>query len=139
MDSVPGIKTISHSVVSRYFETLNAEMFEQTSELFAIDGILQPPFEQPIVGRDAIAQYLNEEAKGITAYPKQGTVRPLDNGCTEFQIAGKVQTSLFSVNVSWQFVLSPDNELFLAKIKLIASPQELLGLRKDRSATNVGS
>lgn len=131
------IEGVTNSAILSYFETLNSSNYEATSELFAIDGILQPPFEQPIVGRDAIAQYLNEEAKGITAHPKQGTVQTLDNGCTEFQIAGKVQTPLFSVNVSWQFVLSPNDELFLAKIKLIASPQELLGLRKDRSGANV--
>jgi hypothetical protein len=130
MDSVPEIKTISHPVVLRYFETLNAEAFDQTSELFAIGGILQPPFEKPVVGREAIAQYLKQEARGLIVEPHQGSSHLLDNGNTEFQIIGKVQTPVFGVNVAWQFVLSPADELLFAKVKLIASPQELLNLRR---------
>lgn len=124
------IEGISHSVILKYFETLNAGAFDQTSALFAIDGVMQPPFEKPIVGREAIAQYLKQEAKGLIAEPRQGNSQILDNGCLEFQITGRVQTPVFGVNVAWQFILSPDRELFLAKIKLIASPQELLSLRR---------
>ena len=41
-----------------YFETMNAGDFEPTAAMFAGDGVLNAPFEEPIVGREAIAPYL---------------------------------------------------------------------------------
>ena len=81
------------------------------------------------MGADAIAAYLQAEANGFKLQPRQGIVKLLDDGCTEVQVAGKVQTPLFSVNVSWLFVVNFEEKLLLAKIKLLASPQELLSLR----------
>ncbi|MGA7933838.1 MAG: nuclear transport factor 2 family protein [Kovacikia sp.] len=126
------IEGIDQPVILSYFQTLNAGEFGATSELFAVEGILQPPFEEAVEGRDAIAAYLQAEAKGLILQPDQGTSRPLENGCIEFQIAGKVQTAFFLVNICWDLLLSPQEEISLAKINLLASLQELLNLRAKR-------
>jgi hypothetical protein len=120
------IAGISEPVILRYFETLNEEAFEATSQLFAVDGVMQPPFEQPIEGQDAIAAYLHAEAKGLQLQPRRGVARLLEDGCTEVEVSGKVQTPIFGVNVSWLFRLNESKELVFARIKLLASPQELL-------------
>lgn len=124
------IDGVSHPTVLSYFETLNAGAFDATSELFAIDGVMQPPFEQPITGRDAIAEYLHREAIGITAQPLQGTVQPNENGEVEFEIVGRVQTPVFSVNVTWRIILNANDEVCFTRIKLNASPKELMNLRR---------
>lgn len=126
----PVIEGINESVIQRYFELLNGGEFHAASELFAEDGALQPPFEGQIVGRDAIANYLVKEAQGLILRPQWGQQQALDNGCTEFEIAGNVQTSLFTVNVSWTMILSPWQELFLVRVKLLASLQELVKFRR---------
>lgn len=130
MDAAQTLEVISHPTVLRYFETLNAEAFEAVSQLFAIEGVMHPPFESPIEGRDAIAQYLQKEAQGLKLEPQQESMQPLEDGCTEFQITGKVQTPVFGVNVSWRFIVNPADEIAFVKIKLIASPKELLNLRR---------
>jgi Nuclear transport factor 2 (NTF2) domain len=126
-----GIEGISHLIVVRYFETMNAGDFDAASELFAIDGAMNPPFESQIVGRSAIAEYLKREARGIQLNPQQGKVQQLDNGCTEYLVTGRVQTSVFGVGVSWRLILSPMDEIFLVGVKLIATPKELLNLRRS--------
>lgn len=123
------IAGVSEATVLRYFETLNAENFGATGKLFAAEGVLQPPFEKAVVGEEAIVAYLQAEAKGFVLQPRQGSHRSLEDGSTEVTVAGKVETPLFSVNVSWLFVLNCEHNLLLAKIKLLASPQELLSLR----------
>lgn len=124
------ITGIDEPVILKYFETLNAGDFQAAGELFAPEGSLLPPFDQPIVGPAAIATYLQQEAKGFVLQPCEGTAQRLEDGCTEFQIVGKVQTPLFAVNVAWRFVLSPEREILLTKIKLLAALQELLSLRQ---------
>ncbi|BAU10340.1 hypothetical protein LEP3755_08240 [Leptolyngbya sp. NIES-3755] len=119
------IDGISHPTILQYFETLNAGDFDATSELFAIDGAMQPPFEKPITGRDAIATYLKKEAPGLTAIPQAGIITEQD-----YQITGKVQMPMFGVNVTWYFVLDQNNEITFTRIKLNASPQELAKLRQ---------
>lgn len=123
------IEGISHPTILRYFETLNAGEFEATSQLFAIEGAMQPPFETPIVGRDAISAFLQKEAPGLIAMPRSGISQEVDTNCTEFQIVGKVQMPMFGVNVTWYFNLNAAGELTFTRIKLNASPQELLKLR----------
>lgn len=126
------IAGVDESTVLQYFTALNAGEFARVSQLFAIDGALHPPFEAGVVGRDAIAAYLEQEAKGFLLQPQSGTSTQLDNGCTEFEIVGQVQTPWFSVNVSWLFILSPTQEIFLVRVKLLASLQELLPLREAK-------
>lgn len=117
-------------VIVRYFTTLNAGEFEQTAALFTETGQLYPPFATVVQGREAIAQYLQAEAVGMKLLPRQATEERLEDGNLQIHILGKVQTPLFSVNVAWLFVLTPDNEIVGVAIKLLASPQELLKLRR---------
>ena len=125
------IEGINEPVVLRYFQTMNAGDYQETAALFADMGAMHPPFEQPIEGQEAIATYLETEAKGMQLLPRQGIAEPLEDGQTQFQVTGKVQTPLFGVNVTWIFILNSEREIFYAKIKLLASPQELLGLRRN--------
>lgn len=124
------IEGITDAVVLRYFETMNAGDYDATASLFAETGKMQPPFENLIVGREAIASYLKAEARGMQLSPKKGISEMLDDHQTQVQVSGKVQTPVFGVNVSWIFVLSPEQEILFTKIKLLASPQELLSLRR---------
>ncbi|NJR50520.1 MAG: nuclear transport factor 2 family protein [Leptolyngbyaceae cyanobacterium CSU_1_3] len=123
------IEGISEPTIIQYFDTLNQGNFAATSRLFTPSGILQPPFDSPLIGQTAIAQYLQAEAAGMKILPCKGLTQKSENGDTEIQVSGKVQTSLFGVNISWLFILTPTHKLSLAKIKLIASPRELLNLR----------
>ncbi len=128
---ITSIVDIKTPTILNYFEAFDAGDYEATSQQFAIDGTLHPPFESPIVGRDAIEHYLNAEAKGITSQPQQEAIgQILEDGCTEIQVTGRVKTPLFGVGVSWLFTLNDRQEIVLLKLKLIASPQELLKLRK---------
>ena len=123
---------IKESVIANYFATINQEDFEQTASLFSKDGTLLAPFEKPLVGKEAIALYLTKEAKGMKLFPLQEIEEATQEDYKKIKIVGKVQTPFFSVNVSWYFTLNQANQIAIAKIKLIASPQELLGLQKSR-------
>ena len=124
------IEGIDESVVWRYFQTMNAADYEGTAALFGPTGTLHPPFEEPIEGKEAIATYLKAEAKGMQLFPKEGIAEALEEDQIQVQVKGKVQTSLFGVNVAWVFILNPKREILYAQIKLLASPQELLNLRR---------
>ncbi|MEH1934394.1 MAG: ketosteroid isomerase family protein [Nostoc sp.] len=119
------IEGIREPSVLRYFETLNAGEFEATAALFAVDGVMRPPFESDIVGKDAIAAYLKQEGQNIKAYPNTGIVETLENATIQVQVTGKAQTSWCSVNVLWLFILNQQRQIFYTRIKLLASPQEL--------------
>lgn len=124
------IDGVTESTILNYFQSLNAGNFLATAGLFALDGELNPPFESPVVGRDAIAAYLEQEAIRMELLPKEGTIEELENNYTQIQVKGKVKTPLFSVNVGWIFVLNAQQEIAAATVKLLASPQELLSLRR---------
>lgn len=62
--------------------------------------------------------------------PRQGIAQTLDNEQIQVQVTGKVQTSWCGVNVSWLFVLNQRREIVAATVKLLASPQELVNLRR---------
>nr|WP_267871352.1 ketosteroid isomerase family protein [Nostoc sp. CHAB 5715] len=125
------IEGITETSVLRYFETLNAGEFEATAALFAVDGVMRPPFESDIVGTDAIAAYLKQEGQNIKAYPNTGIAEALENATIQVQVTGKAQTSWCSVNVLWLFILNQQRQISYTKIKLLASPQELLSLRRE--------
>lgn len=125
------IEGITEPTILRYFETLNAQDFQVTAALFAEDGVMHPPFESGIVGLDAIAAYLQQEAQGIKAYPHQGITENSESGEIQIQVAGKAQTSWCGVNVLWLFILNQRQQIIDARIKLLASPQELLALRRQ--------
>ncbi|MEH2027791.1 ketosteroid isomerase family protein [Nostoc sp.] len=126
------IEGITETSVLRYFQTLNAGEFEATAALFAVDGVMRPPFESDIVGIAAIAAYLKQEGQNIQAYPNAGIAETLENGDIQVQVTGKAQTSWCSVNVLWLFILNQQRQIFYTRIKLLASPQELLSLRREK-------
>jgi len=123
------IAGITKPTVLRYFETLNAGDFEATANLFAEDGVLHAPFEEPIIGSSSIATYLKTEARGMQLEPQQGVSEILEDGNVEVQVSGRVQTSAFGINVAWLFLLNSDQKILSVTVKLLASPQELLNLR----------
>jgi hypothetical protein len=125
------IADIREPSVWRYFTSMNAGDFETTVALFHRDGVLNPPFEEPITGREAIAIYLQVEAEGMQLYPREGVSHKLEDGKTEIFLTGKVDTPLFGVNVSWQFFLDSQGEITSVTVKLLAEPQELLMLRSQ--------
>jgi hypothetical protein len=125
------IAGITKPTVLRYFETLNAGDFDATANLFAEDGVLHAPFEEPIIGSSSIATYLKTEARGMQLEPQQGVSQILEEGNVEVQVSGRVQTSAFGINVAWLFLLNSDQKLLSVTVKLLASPQELLNLRSQ--------
>ncbi|MEG4986945.1 nuclear transport factor 2 family protein [Microcoleus sp. BR0-C5] len=125
------IAGITNPTVLRYFETLNAGDFDATANLFADDGVLHAPFEDPIIGNISIATYLKKEARGMQLEPQKGVSQILEDGTVEVQVSGRVQTSAFGVNVGWLLLLNSDQKLLSVTVKLLASPQELLNLRSQ--------
>lgn len=123
------LAALSEPAIAHYFETLNLGDFEATGRLFASEGVLHAPFEDPIVGPSAISAYLAAEAKGMQLIPQQGVTQALANGNLQVQLNGRVNTPVFGVNVGWIFVLNQQGEIMSATIKLLASPQELMNLR----------
>lgn len=113
-----------------YFSALSAGEFTTVAELFAPAGQMYPPFESPITGPDAIAAYLEQEAIGMELQPQRSTTTETETGDRQVEVRGKVKTSLFTVNVGWLFVLNSQDQILEARIKLLASPQELLNLRR---------
>ena len=124
------IEGINEPTILSYFETLNAGDFQATAALFAPDGVMYAPFESGIVGFDAIATYLQQEAAGMRAQPHEGIAQTQADNSTKVQVSGKVQMPLFGVNVSWLFLLNFQQQITSVTVKLLASPQELLKLRQ---------
>lgn len=123
------IERITEPTILSYFTTLNAGDFTATSRLFAENGVMYPPLESAVLGPEAIATYLHQEAQDIKAEPQQGITENLADNHIQIQITGKAHTSWCSVNVSWLFILNPQREIQEARIKLLASPQELISLK----------
>ena len=131
--------------IQAYFDTVNRKAFVETAELFAEEGKIIPPFDQPVEGRAAIATYLNQEASDMTFTPleceaeleceaackaEDHTDSPNSSDTESFIVKGKVKNSLFVVNVGWQFVLLKTGEIKSVKVKLLASLQELMKIRR---------
>jgi len=127
------VEGIKEPAIVSYFEAMNADDFEAALALFTPDGALQPPFQKPIVGREAIAKYMRAEAQGLNIMPKQGIFEALPDGSKQLRVTGVVQTPWFGVNVGmnigWRFLLNPQGKIFFVAIDMLASPQELLSLR----------
>lgn len=127
------IDGINEPAVSSYVTAMNADDFKSAVELFTTDGALQPPFQKPIVGREAIAKYMREEAQGLNMMPQQGISEKTPDGSKQVKVTGVVQTPWFGVNVgmniSWRFLINRENKIFFVAIDMLASPQELLNLR----------
>ncbi|WP_287128305.1 orange carotenoid protein N-terminal domain-containing protein [Candidatus Cyanaurora vandensis] len=138
-EPAPKTKTlegITEPAVLGYFEAMNEDRFETAAALFAPEGSLQPPFQQPIVGREGIIRYMREEAQGLNMLPEQGICEVQNDGSKQLKITGKVQTPWFGVNVAmniaWRFALNTQGEIFFVAIDMLASPEELLNLRPSK-------
>jgi hypothetical protein len=125
LTNLPGSETIA-----RYFDTLNAGQFANTANLFALEGVMFPPFEDGVIGPAAIATYLDAEAHGLRLFPQTSTCKELSNGQQQVHVKGRVQTPLFSVNVAWAFLLTAQAEIQAVSIQLLASLEELLPYRR---------
>ncbi len=115
--------------IQSYFSTLNQGQFELTAALFSDQGQLVPPFESPVIGQQAINKYLQQEATDMKFQPRSATSQVLANGQTDVEVRGQVSTSLFTVNVVWNFLISSQGKIDLVKVNLIASMQELLRIK----------
>lgn len=126
------IEGISEQTVLSYIDYMNAFDFTPAVGLFAEEGALQPPFQKPIVGREAILNYMREECIGLKMMPKQGVSEPAEDGYRQVKVTGTVETPWFGANVgmniSWRFMLDPQGQIFFVAIDLLASPKELLNL-----------
>lgn len=129
--------------IQSYFSTLNKGQFILTATLFSDQGQLVPPFDSPVVGQQAIADYLTKEAADMKFQPRSATSQVLPSGKTDVEVRGQVSTSLFKVNVVWNFLLSSQGKIDLVKVNLIASMQELLRINpqgwQDNQKTTLGN
>ncbi|MEH2182408.1 orange carotenoid-binding protein [Nostoc sp.] len=126
------IQGIDNPTVLSYMNLLNANDFDELIKLFVVDGALQPPFQRPIVGKDAILRFFREECQNLSLLPERGVAEPTDDGYTQVKVTGKVQTPWFGaavgMNMAWRFLLNPQGNIFFVAIDLLASPKELLNL-----------
>ncbi len=128
------IEGVTNPTVLEYMNNLNANDFESLIELFVPDGALQPPFQRPIVGKENILRFFQEECQNLKLVPERGVSDPADDGYTQVKVTGKVQTPWFGgnvgMNIAWRFLLNPDGKIFFVAIDLLASPKELLNFAR---------
>jgi hypothetical protein len=128
------IQGIENVTVLSYMNNMNANDFDALIELFAADGALQPPFQKPIMGRDAVLRFFKEDCQNLKLMPEQGVTEPGEEGFTQIKVTGKVQTPWFGagvgMNMAWRFLLNPEGKIFFVAIDLLASPKELLNLAR---------
>ena len=126
---IPGV--LNETILS-YMQLLNANDFDQLIDLFLEDGALQPPFQRPIVGRDAILKFFKRDCQNLMLMPQGGFGEPAEGGFNQIKVTGKVQTPWFGrevgMNVAWRFLLDDNNKIYFVAIDLLASPAELLKL-----------
>ena len=124
------IEGISNPTILSYMNNLNANDFEALIELFVPDGALQPPFQKPIVGKDAIMRFFREDCQRLKVAPEKGVSEPAEDDYTQIKVTGTVQSPWFGaqvgMNIAWRFLLNPQNKIFFVAIDLLASPKELL-------------
>lgn len=128
------IEGIDNPTVLSYMNNMNANDFDALIQLFTDDGALQPPFQRPIVGRDAVLKFFREDCQNLKLMPERGILEPADEGYTQIKVTGKVQTPWFGaavgMNMAWRFLLNPENKIYFVAIDLLASPKELLNLSR---------
>ena len=128
------IEGVINPTVNAYMDLLNANDFDNLIQLFLPDGALQPPFQKPIVGTDAILRFLREDCQNLRLLPERGYSEPTAEGFNQIKVTGKVQTPWFGagvgMNVAWRFLLDPQGKIYFVAIDLLASPAELLQFRR---------
>lgn len=129
---IAAILGVENPVILEYMDNLNANDFDALVQLFASDGALQPPFQRPIVGQDALLRFFREDCQNLTLLPERGITELDEDGYIRIKVTGKVQTPWFGqdvgMNVAWRFLLNPENKIFFVAIDLLASAKELLNL-----------
>lgn len=128
------IEGVDNPTILSYMNNLNANDFDALIKLFTPDGALQPPFQRPIVGKEAILKFFREECQNLKLLPERGVSELADDDFLQVKVTGKVQTPWFGgnvgMNIAWRFLLTPKNEIFFVAIDLLASPKELLNLAR---------
>ena len=126
---IPGVL---NKTILNYMQFLNANDFDQLIDLFLDDGALQPPFQRPIVGRDAILKFFRRDCQNLKLLSQGGYAEPAEGGFNQIKVTGKVQTPWFGrevgMNVAWRFLLDENDKIYFVAIDLLASPAELLKL-----------
>lgn len=122
------IEGIENATVIRYMDDMNANDFDALIELFAPDGAMQPPFQKPIIGKDAILQFFREDCKNLKVVPERGVEEAVEEGLKQIRVTGKVYSPWLGawVNVAWRFSLNLEGQISLVAIEVLASPKELL-------------
>jgi hypothetical protein len=109
------IEGVINPTINAYMDLLNA---------------LQPPFQKPIVGREAILRFFREDCQNLKLLPERGYSEPAEGGFNQIKVTGKVQTPWFGagvgMNVAWRFLLNPEGKIYFVAIDLLASAAELL-------------
>ncbi|MDV2999977.1 MAG: Orange carotenoid-binding protein [Chroococcopsis gigantea SAG 12.99] len=128
------IEGVNNPTILNYMNNLNANDFDALIALFTEDGGLQPPFQRPVVGKEAVLRFFQEECQDLRLLPERGVVEPAEDGFTQIKVTGKVQTPWFGgavgMNIAWRFLLTPDGKIFFVAIDLLASPKELLNFAR---------
>jgi hypothetical protein len=128
------IEGVTNQTILDYMDNMNANDFDTLIKLFAPDGALQPPFQRPIVGQDAVFKFFREECQNLKLIPERGVSEAADGGYTQIKVTGKCQTPWFGgnvgMNIAWRFLLNPDGKVFFVAIDLLASPKELLNFAR---------
>ncbi|MGF1486009.1 MAG: orange carotenoid protein N-terminal domain-containing protein [Prochloraceae cyanobacterium] len=130
------IEGVTNTTVLSYINNMNANDFEAAVNLFAPNGALQPPFQKPIIGRQAILAYMRQECFGLKLLPERGTIESMEEGYTAIKVTGKVQTPWFGssvgMNIVWRFLLAPIDKIFFVAVDVLASPTELFNLVRQK-------
>jgi hypothetical protein len=128
------IEGVTNATVLNYMDNLNANDFNTLIELFTPDGALQPPFQRPIVGKENVLRFFQEECQNLKLIPERGVTEPAEDGFVQIKVTGKVQTPWFGgnvgMNIAWRFLLNPEGKIFFVAIDLLASPKELLNFAR---------
>lgn len=128
------IEGVDNQTVLSYMNYMNANDFDALIKLFTDDGALQPPFQRPIIGKDAVYRFFREECQNLKLLPERGVSEPTEEGYIQIKVTGKVQTPWFGagvgMNMAWRFLLNPENKIYFVAIDLLASPKELVNLAR---------
>ncbi len=119
-------KGITNSTVLAYLNSVNSNDLEAIVELFSDGGALQPPCQQPIVGKEQIRRYLAAECQNIKILPDHGLVSYQDEQLTRLRVTGRMQTPWSGdspgLHLAWRFSLDAHQRISLVAIDLMSSP-----------------
>lgn len=79
------IEGVDNVTVLAYMNNMNANDFDTLINLFLPDGALQPPFQRPIVGKEAVMRFFNEECQNLVLVPERGVSEQADGGYTQIK------------------------------------------------------